>query len=217
MTFRRLASLAVTLLVVGCATTSPVQLSSVPSTPAGTPTPSATATPTGAATPSATPSKPAEMRLLLTGKGVGRHRFGAAEADVEGTLTAALGQPDDTFQGVACELDSNSPYGRQLAYGSTYVIFESAPRKGAKAPRTLSLWSSDLTTPLVSPLAYDPSLPARPTFTQLKTLYPKGKLVEIELGDSSIWRFTTPSGVWYRGESATAPDTIGAGSERPCE
>ncbi|MBK8460620.1 MAG: hypothetical protein WAS07_08835 [Micropruina sp.] len=215
MKFGRLATLAVTLLITGCATTPPSEVTSVTPTPSVSPT--LIAIPTVSVTPSATVTPTQELRVLLTGKGVGSHRFGAAEDDVEGTLTAALGQPDDIFQGVACELDSDSPYGRQLAYGSTYLVFESAPRKGKQAPRKLTLWSSKLDAPLISPLAYDPELPAEPTFAQLTSLYPKGKLTEIELGGPSIWRFTTPSGVWYRGESKTAPDTIGAGTERPCE
>ena len=160
---------------------------------------------------------PVAQPLLLHAKGVGQYAFGTAEATVEALLTARLGKPTDSYAGPVCELDDATAYGRQLGYGSVFLLFESAPKGTKSSARKLTGWLASTSEKPKAPLALAPELPATPTYDDLKAAFPTGTLEEIELGEGSFWVFTTPSGVWYRGEDNVAPDQIGAGPQQACE
>lgn len=216
-------------LVTGCAVTPPVALTPLASTTAAAPgtspvatpdeTPSTTPSVSAPAQPTRTPSAspPATRSVVLSATGIGAYRIGTPEATVLGFLSARLGKPDDSFSGPVCELDPNTPYGRQVGYGAAFLIFESAPKKGSNAPRKLAGWIVQTEEPLKAPLALAAGLPQAPTYAELSQQFPGGKLEELPIGAESFWLFTTPSGVWYRGEDKSAPDQIGAGQQRACE
>ncbi|QLQ14413.1 MAG: hypothetical protein HZY73_00110 [Micropruina sp.] len=164
-----------------------------------------------------TQSSPAAESIVLGAKAVGTNKFGTAEATVEAYLTARLGKADDSHLGKVCELDTGTPYGRQLGYSSVYLFFESAPKGTKTSPRKLSGWLAQTDAPLPDGFMLDESLPLKTTYADLKKAFPGSKLDEIPLGESAFYVFTTPSGIWYRGEDDTTPDQVGAGPMRTCE
>lgn len=205
-------------VLAGCAVTPPTGVatgpsSSAPVTSAAVPTVSAT--PTVSPTVSATPT--AAEGIVLAGDRIGTKTLGTAEAAVEGYLTSILGKPDDSYSGKVCELNSDTPYGRQVGYGSVFVQFQSAPGKGSSAPRKLSGWVMTLGDAPPAPLRLPDGYPATPSYAELKTTFPKGKLTTIALGETSFWIFTTPSGLWYRGDDSEAPMQAGAGPQEACD
>lgn len=210
------------LLLAGCATVPPTSVSSAPATPPTTPsaspspaTPSTSVSPSVIASPTA--SSPSAQPIVLGAKAVGANKFGTAETTVEAFLTAHVGKADDSHVGPVCELDSATPYGRQLGYGNVYVFFESAAKGKKTSPRTLSGWLAQTGTPLPDGFVLADSLPLTTTYAELKQKFPAGKVEEIPLGESAFYVFTTPSGIWYRGEDDTTPDQVGAGPMRTCE
>jgi hypothetical protein len=171
-----------------------------------TPTPSASATP-------APSQSPAAAAITLGGKGLGGFDFGASQAEVEKSLQAVLGKPDDVYNGVACELDSKSPFQSTSSYGGLSVMY-TAKDRSRKSPRTLSTWTFNLSKKLTSPLALDENVPLNLTFKQLKSKYPKGKLEDTGLGEDS-YIFTLPSKLRFIGEGS--PDMVQAGRVFFCE
>ncbi len=175
------------------------------------------ASPTESPSAATSTSAPAASLITLGANGVGSNKFGTPEATVEGFLNAHLGKPDDSVVGVVCEFDSASPYARQLSYGGVHLSFQSKAKGTTKSPRTLTGWLVQLEEPMVGFTLASP-LPLKTTYTDLKTAFPKGTLDELQLGEgSSFWVFTTPDGVWYRGEDEDAPSEVGAGPQSACE
>jgi hypothetical protein len=226
------AGISATLLLTGCGQTTPTIAAPTPpsatatgTTPATTaptvspttaPTPSDPASPTASpsvtATPTPTPSPTKAKGLVLSGSGVGGHKFGTAEAKVEKTLESALGEPDESVQGILCELDSGSPWQRSVIYEGFAVVFTAKSAKKS-APRTLNSWSLSLdgTLPKVQ---LEDDIPLNLSFKQLKAKYPKGKLADTGLGDGSEI-FTLPNGIRFVG--VEVPDMVMAGELHYCE
>ena len=196
-------------------TTSPSPSVSVTPTPTVSPTPDVSASPTSSASQTPTPSvSPTKAKgLVLAGNGVGGHKFGTAEAKVEKTLDTALGEPDESVQGILCELDSGSPWHRSLHYDGLSVVFTAKSAKKS-APRTLSSWSLSLGGKLPKGVAIVDDVPLNLSFKQLKAKYPKGKLVDTGLGDGSEI-FTLPNGLRFVG--VEVPDMVMAGDLGYCE
>lgn len=220
----RISALGVVLLLAACATTPPATTTpsgtasanpSVGSAPASTPAGAQpTADPSGTASGSASPSA---TGIELGGKGITGSPFGTDEDDVEAVLTAHAGKADESYSGPVCELDSATPYGRQLAYGAAVFLFESKPRGKDSSPRTFTSWVVNIGEPLAVALRLTAGYPADPTFAQLKRTFPDGKLQRIALGESAVYVFRTPSGIWYRGDDNKTPTDIGAGAMGTCE
>lgn len=192
---------------------SPSVTASTTASPTESPTPDGSASPTVSATPSpsATPTK--AKGLVLAGDGVGGHKFRTAEAKVEKTLDAALGEPDESVQGILCELDSGSPWHRSLHYDGLSVVFTAKSAKKS-APRTLNSWSLSLGGKLPKGVQLVDDIPTNLSFKQLKAKYPKGKLTDTGLGDGSEI-FTLPNGIRFVG--VDVPDMVMAGELGYCE
>lgn len=228
------AGTAATLLLAGCGQTAPTVVQSPPSTtqtatvptqsPTGSPTPStsvpvspspsvtATPTETPTSTPTASPTPTRAKGLMLAGNGVGGHKFGTAEAKVEKTLASAMGEPDESVQGILCELDSSSPWHRSIIYDGLSVVFTAKSAKKS-SPRTLDSWSLSLDGKLPA-VQLEDDIPLNLSFKQLKAKYPKGKLVDTGLGDGSEI-FTLPNGIRFVG--VDVPDMVMAGELHYCE
>lgn len=179
-------------------------------TPSSSTSPSATPTASQTPTASASPSKGAG--LVLSGKGVGSHKFGAAEAAVEKTLDSALGEPDESIQGASCELAGDSPWQRTVIYDSLAVMFTAKSSKKS-APRTLNSWSLTLGGKLPK-VQLEDGIPLDLSFKELKAKYPKGKLTDTGLGDGSEV-FTLPNGIRFVG--VESPDMVMGGELNFCE
>lgn len=228
------AGTAAALLLAGCGQTAPtVAVPNPPSvsesapaptasslTPTSSPTPSVSASPTpspsptttATATPTPSPSPTKAKGLVLAGTGVAGHKFGTAEAKVEKTLASALGEPDESVQGILCELDSGSPWHRSIIYDGLAVVFTAKSAKKS-APRTLDSWSLSLEGKLPE-VRIEDDIPLDLSFKQLKAKYPKGKLVDSGLGDGSEI-FTLPNGIRFVGMDV--PDMVMAGELHYCE
>ena len=235
------AGAAATLLLTGCGqtaptaavptppsatqtATAPTQSPTVTPKPSGSlpvsptvsvsPSPSVTVTPTATptSTPTPSPSPTKAKGLVLAGDGVGGHKFGTAEAKVEKTLASALGEPDESVQGILCELDSGSPWHRSVIYDGLAVVFTAKSTKKS-APRTLNSWSLSLDGKLPK-VQIEDDVPLNLSFKQLKAKYPKGKLADTGLGDGSEI-FTLPNGIRFVG--VEAPDMVMAGELHYCE
>ncbi|HSK31938.1 MAG TPA: hypothetical protein VK903_00505 [Propionicimonas sp.] len=215
---RLLALLAavVGLALTGCGVTPPVApaTSAVPSptvssaTP--TPTPSVT-TPT----PTPTPTPTADTSLELRGDGMGTLRFGAKQVDATDLLTERLGDPDESSQGILCELDDSSPWAQTVIYGGLWVQY-SAKDGSKKSPRTLTAWGFSLQEKFAAPLKVQDGVPVNLSFAQLKAKYPKGKLENLNLGEGDGSRmFTLPNKIRFIG--ANKPDMMSAGAFSICE
>ena len=228
LTFRALSAACAVLVLAGCATTpppavtvSPTASSTVSSSPPASAT-SASATPSTSgstsASPSATPTTtPASKAIVLQGKGIDSSAFGTAESAVTAVLTAKSGKPDDSFSGKVCELDGATPYGRQLVYGGAVFLFQSKAKGTKNSPRTFTSWVVNLDQPLNSSMRLAPGYPSKTSFAKLKAAFPAGKLTKLALGESAVWVFRTPSGIWYRGDDSKTPTDVGAGAMGTCE
>lgn len=214
---RRLSLLLAPLLVVGlaaCATTSPVPAV----TPSATATPSVTPTPT--VTPTVTPTTPTPTptedpgALELRGDGLGAYSFGAKQVDVTALLEAQLGEPDESYQGIRCQLDEGSPWSQTVSWGKFWVEYDAADGS-KKSPRTLAAWGFDPTKTLPAPLVMQDDVPLTLTFSQLKAAYPKGKLEDLGLGDGSK-RFILPNKIFFVG-AGNKPLHVQAGAFGLCE
>lgn len=149
---------------------------------------------------------------MLSGHGVGSHKFGTAEAKVEKTLDKALGEPDESIQGVSCDFDSGSPWQRTVIYDGLAVMFTAKTAKKS-APRTLNSWSLTLGGKLPK-VQLEDNIPLDLSFKQLKAKYPKGKLTDTGLGDGSEV-FTLPNGIRFVG--VEQPDMVTGGELHFCE
>ncbi|MFT3860016.1 hypothetical protein [Micropruina sp.] len=228
---RPLSALGVVLLLSACGTTPPATTSPTASTatsPAsesptaasGTPPVSASAAATTGATTAATATTlatPAVDTIVLQPKGIDSLRFGATETEVRARLSAKAGKPDESYQGKVCEFDDATPYGRQLLYGGAAFLFQSKAKGDKNSPRTFTSWVVNLDQPLGKSMKLADGYPAETTFAKLKKAFPKGKLTTIALGESAVWVFTTPSGIWYRGDDTKNPTDVGAGAMGTCE
>lgn len=212
-----LTTLACAVALAGCSLTPPSP-SPTPSIAPGTA--QATSASTGASPtgdPSTDPSESqGPLSVLLTPTNVGDFALGSSESEVEAHLTATLGKPDDTYSGKVCELNSDTPWGRQLKYGGVWVAFQSAAKKGADAPRKLTGWIASITD-LTDAFVVSAPYPTATTYADLKTAFPAGKLEKFALGEADFYTFTTPSGLWYRGEDPKTPTDMGIGAQEFCE
>ena len=217
LTLRALGAACAVVALTACATTPPVAPATATATPSLGADPGGTPSP-GATSPAATlTTTPATAGLVLQAAGLDRARFGTAEGAVTALLTAAAGKPDESFSGRVCELDSGSAYGRQLVYGGAVFGFQSKAKGTKDAARTFTSWVINLEQPLKPGLAVAPGYPVDPTFAELRTAYPKGKMSRVALGESTVHVFTTPSGIWYRGDDNRTPNDMGAGPMGSCE
>lgn len=221
---RALSALAAAALLVGCGTTPPTGVSPSPTPSSATPSSSHSSVAPSSPTPSATTSAsstasttPAANTIVLQGKGISNGAFGSPEDDVEGILTSKVGKADDSYAGPVCELDSATAYGRQLLYGGVAFLFQSKAKGTKNSARTFSSWVLTLDQQLPKSLKLADGYPVDTTFAKLKDQFPKGKSEVIALGDSVIHIYTTPSGIWYRGDDANTPTVVGAGPMGTCE
>lgn len=207
---------ALGLVLSACGTTQPGAPVTSP-TPVPTPsvssvTPSATpATPS--ATPSSTPSDDEGANLVLRGDGLAEFKFGAKQLAVMELLEDQLGEPDESAQGILCQLDDSSPWAQTITYGGLWVQFEAKDQKKS-SPRTLGAWGFQLSETFAEPLELADGVPLNLDFKQLKAKYPKGKLEDLGLGDGSRM-FTLPNKLRFVG--AGKPDMVSAGSFSVCE
>jgi len=210
---------ALGVALTACAITPPVAtptsatpiptVSSMTPTPTPTPTPSATS-----ASPTPTPS-PTASRVELRGDGIGAFGFGAKQVDVRDALSAQLGEPDQSTQGILCELDDSSPWAQTVSYGGLWVLY-TAKDQSKKSPRNLAAWGFSLREKFVAPLAMQDAVPLNLGFGQLKAKYPKGKLENLMLGEGDGSRmFTLPNKLRFIG--AGKPDMVSAGKLGICE
>ncbi|MGV8907629.1 MAG: hypothetical protein ACOH1Y_01480 [Propionicimonas sp.] len=207
---------ALCLALAACATTPP---GGPASTAAPSPSPmvsSATPMPTPpatSATPTPTPTPAA--RLTLRGDGIGDFSFGAKQVDVTGSLSELLGEPDESSQGILCELDDSSPWAQTMNYGGLWVLY-TAKDKAKKSPRNLAAWGFSLREKFAAPLEMQDAVPLTLTFKQLKAKYPKGKLESLNLSEGDGSRmFTLPNKIRFIG--STKPDMVSAGRLTVCE
>ena len=226
MTSRALSALGVALLLSACATVPPTATSTSPSAvmsptaaspsaESASPSPSDTDSPSPSAGTSTSPAAPAVLVLRPTG--IDSLKFGAAEKDVVAVVDAKAGKPDDSYTGKVCELDDATPYGRQLLYGGAALLFQSKAKGTKSSPRTFSSWVVNLDQPLKASMRLADGYPGATTFAKLATSFPKGKLTKIALGESVVYVFRTPSGIWYRGDDRKTPNAVGAGAMGTCE
>ncbi len=134
-----------------------------------------------------------------------------------GQLTAKAGKPDDSYTGPVCELNDATPYGRQLLYGGVAFLFQSKAKGTAKSPRTFTSWVLNIEQPLQPTMKLADGYPAETTFAKLKAAFPAGKLTRIALGESAVYVFRTPAGIWYRGDDNKTPTDVGSGAMGTCE
>lgn len=215
---RRLPLLLVPVIALGlaaCATTPPVATptpspSTTPSASSPVPTPSMTLSPSP--TPTVTDDPGAD--LVLGGNGLGAYSFGAKQADVAELLEDQLGAPDESSQGVRCELDESSPWAQTVSWDGFWVEYD-AKDQSKKSPRTLAAWGFDVTKKLTPPLTIQDDVPLTLTFSQLKAKYPKGKTEDLGLGDGSK-RFILPTKIFFVGHG-NKPERVQAGAFGLCE
>ena len=210
-------------LLAACAVQQPVALPSPTGLAAPVVTPvSTTVTPETTPTPSPTPAEtpsvrvapptvaPAPNAIILGPTYLGQLKFGTPEKTDVALLKSRLGDPDDVFEGVFCELDPASPFSATYTYGSLSVVFLAKNTKST-SPRTLQGWSYALADGLTSTFALEGGLPADPTFEQLQQAYPQGKLARSEIGTV----FTLPNGIQFIGSEE--PDFVQSGPFAGCE
>jgi len=206
------------LALAGCGVTPPA---GVPTVPAPSPTVSS-ATPTpmptpsvSSATPTPTPTPTVDTSVELRGDGLGTLEFGAKQVDVTDLLTERLGEPDESSQGILCELDDSSPWAQTVLYGGLWVRYTAKDQK-KKSPRSLSAWGFSLKEKLTPPLTIQDAVPLDLTFAQLKAKYPQGKLENLNLGEGDDGKmFTLPNKLRFIG--GNKPDTVSAGELGFCE
>lgn len=195
------ATLALSLSA--CAITAPTGSESPTAAPSST---SAAATPT--------PSQTETVGLELRGDGVGSYAFGAAQEDVTAALEAELGQPDDTFQGPVCDLDTGSPWMEGLQWGKLWIRF-TAKTASKKAPRTLTSWGMSLPNELPGDLQLQDGVPVDLSFAELKAQYSEGKLQTVAPFNEDVVLFTLPSGIEFSGRKK--PESVNSGELQSCE
>jgi hypothetical protein len=217
---RRLPFLLVPMLALGlagCAITRPGAPLTTPASASATPSmtsPSPTASGTITPTPSPTLSDDPGADLVLRGDGLGTYSFGAKQADVTQLLEDQLGEPDESSQGVQCELNDASPWAQTVTWGGFWVEYD-AKDSSKKSPRTLAAWGFNVKEELQAPLTIQDDVPLDLTFSQLKAKYPKGKTEDLGLGDGSK-RFILPNKIFFLG-SGNKPMRVQAGSFTLCE
>jgi hypothetical protein len=219
MTGRRFLPLllapALAFSFAACATTPPVTPASAsPTASATSASPTMSASPTATPTPTPTPSDDQGADLVLRGDGLGAYSFGAKQADVTQLLEDQLGQPDESSQGIQCELNDASPWAQTVSWGGFWVEYD-AKDQSKKSPRTLAAWGFDVKQTLEAPLAMQDGVPLNLTFSQLKAKYPKGKTEDLGLGDGSK-RFILPNKIFFVG-AGNKPLHVQAGSFGLCE
>lgn len=225
MSSRTLSALLAPLVVLGlaaCATTPPAGGSLSPSptvaspapTDAASATPVDSATPTVSATPTASPTGGTADALELRGDGLGAYAFGAKQADVTALLEDRLGHPDESSQGIRCELDDASPWVQTVSWGPLWVEYD-ALDASKKSPRTLAAWGYDVKSEPGDQLRIADDVPLTLSFAQLKAKYPKGKTQDLGLGDGSK-RFILPNKLFFVGSGAR-PSQLQAGAFSTCE
>ena len=211
------------LALAACATTPPVPpVASVPvspspssrsAVPSATPTVTPSSTPTATATPTPTPTEDQGANLVLRGDGLGPYDFGAKQQPVLELLVDQLGEPDESYQGILCELDDTSPWAQTNSYGGLWVQFNAKDRS-KKSARTLAAWGFQLSKKFAEPLELADDVPLNLSFAQLKAKYPKGKLQDLGLGDGTK-SFLLPNKMRFVG--AGKPATVQAGHFSLCE
>jgi hypothetical protein len=140
-------------------------------TPAGDET-----TPVDTVAPSTSAPAPAPAeKVTLGANGLGNFEFGAKEADVMAWLNTRFGEPSDSYKGIMCELDSESPYGVSLTYDALTVTFMAKDQKKTSA-RTLEGWQYQLNGKLPADFGLADGIDPSQTFTQLQKKYPKSTL-----------------------------------------
>jgi hypothetical protein len=165
------------------------------------------------ATPTPTPTP--DTSVELRGDGVGTLKFGAKQVDVTDLLTARLGEPDESSQGILCELDDSSPWAQTVIYGGLWVQYTAKDQK-KKSPRSLSAWGFSLQEKFAAPLKMQDAVPLNLGFAQLKAKYPGGKLENLNLGEGDGGKmFTLPNKIRFIG--GNKPDTVSAGQLSICE
>ena len=196
----------------GCATQPPAPTLLRPGVTASGP-----ATPTPVAAPGSDPGPasitPTAASVVLAGTGVAGEQFGAAEAAVLTALTASLGAPGDTHEGVLCELDAASPWSRSASFGGLSVVFV-ALDQAPTSPRTLTAWTLRLDEPAPAGVTLADGVPLNLTFKQLKAEYPAATLEDTGLGDDSQI-LTLPDSLRFLG--VHQPDLVQAGATLFCE
>jgi hypothetical protein len=146
---------------------------------------------------------------------VGTLTFGAKQVDVTDLLTARLGDPDESSQGILCQLNDASPWAQTVIYGGLWVQY-TAKDQSKKSPRSLSAWGFMLKQQFAAPLKLQDDVPVNLTFTQLKAKYPKGKLENLNLGEGDGSKmFTLPNKMRFIGTNK--PDVVSAGELSICE
>ena len=203
-----LASMVALTAVTGCGTVQPSPSAAVTSSATGTPV-----EPTSTIAPSVTPT--ADASIVLAGSGVAGKRFGTAEEEVVTVLHDRLGEPGETFEGVLCELNPDSPWARTLSYGGLWVQF-TAKDQSKSSPRSLDAWGFILEQPFESPLEMADGVPLTLSFAELKAKYPAGKLETLPLGEDETRIFTLPSGIRFLG-TESKPDMVSAGTMALCD
>lgn len=194
---------ATVLVVAGCAKTPPGELSI--SAPASTP--SATAV-----SPAASPSPSALSKLTLSGEGIGKYDFGAAQSKVVAAVTKRLGEPDSVTKAETCEGISGQ-WGETYVYGGLTVRFAAKDLK-KDSPRTLTSWEFMVDKKLPKTLQLDDKVPLNLSFDELKAKYSKAKSVDLGFGDGTK-AMTLPNGLIFVG--ADAPELVMGGELSPCE
>lgn len=209
---------ALGLALAACATThpggsatdpTPVPMPSV-TLPEQTPT-AAPTTPSG--TPAPTSGEDEGENLVLRGDGLSTFRFGAKQLPVMELLEDQLGEPDESSQGILCQLNDNSPWTQTIVYGGLWVQFDAKDQK-KNSPRSLAAWGFQLSERFAEPLQMADDVPLNLDFKQLKAKYPDGKLKDLGLGDGTR-TFTLPNKIRFVGDSR--PHTVSAGSFSTCE
>ena len=207
---------AAALAQVACGTVRPDPTSAPASTPPTPAVTSATPTPTPSSatpTPSPTPSDDEGANLVLRGDGLGSFDFGARQLAVMELLEDQLGEPDESSQGILCELNDASPWAQTIVYGGLWVQFEARDQK-KNSPRTLGAWGFQLSQEFGEPLEMADGVPLDLSFKQRKAMYPTGKLRDIGFGDGTRM-FTLPNKIRFIGTSR--PEQVSAGSFSTCE
>ncbi len=143
--------------------------------------------------------------------------FGTAEGTVAALLNGKVGKPDGSYSGPICEVSNASPYGRQLNYGGAVFMFQSKAKGTSSSPRTFSSWVISLGEKMKGSIKLADGYPTDTTFAKLKSAFPSGKLTKIALGESAVYVFRTPSGIWYRGDDNKRPTDLGSGPMGTCE
>jgi hypothetical protein len=206
--------LLVPLLALGlaaCAITPPVSTSTPVSTAEATP-PTPTTSPATSTTASSTTTPAAGLELR--GDGLGAFPFGTKQSDVTALLEQQLGEPEESTQGIRCELDESSPWSQTVSWGDFWVRYDAKDGKKA-SPRTLASWGIATSAELGEGMSVQDDVPLTLSFAQLKAAYPTGRTENLGLGDGSK-RFILPNDLFFVG-AGTRPDHLEAGSFGVCE